>query len=49
MFVTVYIPFFLAALYCHDGKPKQQATFIGAFFGMDAGMLVVLAGLLKWI
>jgi hypothetical protein len=49
VFVTVYIPFFLAAFYCYDWKPKTQAAFIGAFFSVDAAMLVVCAGLLKWI
>jgi hypothetical protein len=39
--------YFLAVFYCRDWKPKQQATFIGAFFGMDAAMLVVFAGLLE--
>ena len=49
VFVTVYIPFFLAAFYCYDWQPKTQARFIGGLFGLDALMLVVFAGFLGWI
>jgi hypothetical protein len=49
VFITVYIPFFLAAFYCYDWQPKQQITFIGGFAALDAGMLAVFAGLLHWI
>jgi len=49
VFVTVYIPFFLAAFYCHDWKPKTQVTFIGTVAAVDALMMFVFAGLLKWI
>jgi hypothetical protein len=49
VFVLVYIPFFLAAFYCHDWKPRKQVTFIGAVFGVDAVMLVLFAGVLGWI
>lgn len=49
VFITVYIPFFLAAFYAYDWKPKVQAAFIGSFFAVDALMLFVFAGLLGWI
>jgi hypothetical protein len=49
VFITVYIPFFLAAFYCYDWKPRTQAAFIGTFFAVDAVMLFVFAGLLGWI
>jgi hypothetical protein len=49
VFVTVYIPFFMAAFYCYDWKPKMQITFIGTMAAMDALMMFVFAGLLKWI
>jgi hypothetical protein len=49
VFVTVYIPFFLAAFYCHDWKPRTQAAFIGAFVAVDAVLLGVFAGILGWI
>jgi hypothetical protein len=49
VFVTVYIPFFLAAFYCYDWKPKTQITFIGTVAAIDALMMFVFAGILKWI
>jgi hypothetical protein len=49
VFVLVYIPFFLAAFYCHDWQPRKQAGFIGAVFGLDAVMLALFAGVLGWI
>jgi hypothetical protein len=49
VFVTVYIPFFLAAFYCYDWKPKTQMRFIGSVFGLDVVMLAVFAGVLGWI
>ena len=49
VFIIVYIPFFLAAFYCYDWKPKKQAAFIGTIFAIDAVMLILFAGLLKWI
>ena len=49
VFITVYIPFFLAAFYCYDWKPKTQITFIGTMAAIDGLMMVVFVGLLKWI
>jgi hypothetical protein len=49
VFVTVYIPFFLAAFYAHDWKPRIQARFIGSMFALDALMLLIFAGILGWI
>ena len=49
VFITVYIPFFLAAFYCYDWKPKKQVAFIGTIFAIDAVMLILFAGLFKWI
>jgi len=49
VFITVYIPFFLAAFYCYDWKPKKQVAFIGTFFAIDVVALILFAGLLKWI
>ncbi len=49
VFVTVYIPFFLAAFYCYDWKPKTQITFIGTVAAVDVLMMIVFAGVLKWI
>jgi hypothetical protein len=49
VFVTVYIPFFLAAFYCYDWKPKTQITFISTMAAIDALMLFIFAGVLQWI
>lgn len=49
VFVTVYIPFFLAAFLCYDWKPARQRAFIGTLFAIDALMLIVFAGVLRWI
>jgi hypothetical protein len=49
VFVTVYIPFFLAAFLCYDWKPARQRAFIATLFAIDALMLIVFAGLLRWI
>ena len=49
VFVTVYIPFFLAAFYCYDWKPAVQRRFIGGLAALNAGMLIVFAGILRWI
>jgi hypothetical protein len=49
VFITVYIPFFLAAFYCYDWTPAVQKRFIGGLAGVNAVMLLVFAGLLHWI
>ncbi len=49
VFLTVYIPFFLAAFYVCDWKPVAQRIFIGGLFSIDLLMLVIFAGILKWI
>lgn len=49
VFLTVYIPFFLAAFYCYDWEPKKQIRFIGTFAVVDVLMMVVFAGILGWI
>ncbi len=49
VFITGYIPFFLAAFYCYDWKPAVQRRFIGGLAALNAGMLVVFAGILRWI
>lgn len=49
VFVTVYIPFFLAANWAYDWNPRKQKIFIGSLAGVNALMLIVFAGFLKWI
>jgi hypothetical protein len=49
VFLTVYIPFFLAAFYCYDWNPALQKKFIGGLFSLNALMLILFAGVLHWI
>jgi hypothetical protein len=49
VFVTVYIPFFVVSFLCYYWKPKTQHLVIGILFAVDLVMLVVFAGILKWI
>jgi hypothetical protein len=49
VFITVYIPFFLAAFYCYDWKPETQKRFLVTLALINAAALVVFAGVLKWI
>lgn len=49
VFVTTYIPFFVLSALCYDWKPRVQAAFIGGLFALDAVLLVVFAGVLRWI
>ena len=49
VFITVYLPFFLAAFYVYDWTPQKQKAFIGGLFAVNAISLVVFAGILKWI
>ncbi len=49
VFVTVYIPFFVVSMYCHDWKPAVQRAVIGSLFGVNAAMLIVFGVFLKWI
>ncbi len=49
VFITVYIPFFVVSFLCYDWKPKTQRLVIGILFGIDVLMMVVFAGILKWI
>jgi hypothetical protein len=49
VFVTVYIPFFLAAFLCYDWQPKVQKRFLAIVWGIDAAAIIVFAALLHWI
>lgn len=49
VFITVYIPFFVVSFLCYDWKPKTQRVVIGTLFVVDVLMVVVFAGILKWI
>ena len=49
VFITVYIPFFVVSMYCYDWKPRVQKTVIGTLFVINVALIVVFAGILKWI
>lgn len=42
VFVTTYIPFFLAANYVPDMKPKRRKTFLIGIWALDALLLIAL-------
>ncbi len=42
VFITTYIPFFLAAFLVPDAKPRTQKIFVGGVFGLDAVLLCIL-------
>ena len=42
VFVTTYIPFFLAAFLIPDRSPRTQKIFIGGLFGLDALLMCIL-------
>jgi len=49
VFITVYIPFFVVSMYSYDWPTQRQRTVIGSLFTVNVVMLVVFAGILKWI
>jgi len=48
VFVTVYIPFFAAAVWCHETELKKSFTFIGILAAINLAGLIVF-GALGWI
>jgi len=49
VFITVYIPFFLAAFLCHDWQPKTQKRFLAWVWIVDVAALILFAAILHWI
>jgi len=49
VFITVYIPFFVMSFYCYYWSRKTQKTVIGSMFALNAFMVLLFAGILKWI
>lgn len=49
VFITVYIPFFVVSMYAYDWKPKLQKQIIGGLAAVNVIMLILFAGILKWI
>lgn len=49
VFITVYIPFFLMCNFAYDWTPKNQKIRIGSLIGLDIILMIIFAGILKWI
>jgi len=49
VFLTVYIPFFVAAFYVYDWEPAAQKRFLVTLAVINAAALVLFAGILGWI
>jgi hypothetical protein len=49
VFVAVYIPFFLVSMYSFDWPPRTQRRVIGSMAAINAIMMILFAGILKWI
>ena len=49
VFITVYIPFFVAAFYVYDWKPAAQKRFLVTLFVLNLTALILFAGVLGWI
>lgn len=49
VFITVYIPFFLAAFYVYDWKPTAQRRFLVTLLVINVAALILFAGVLGWI
>jgi hypothetical protein len=49
VFITVYIPFFVAAFYVYDWKPAAQRRFLVTLFVLNLTALILFAGILGWI
>ena len=42
MFITTYIPFFLASNYVPDMEPKKRTRFLVCLWGLVALLLIIL-------
>lgn len=49
VFITVYIPFFWAAQFAFDAKPKTRIVFIGTLACINILSLIIFIGVLGWI
>lgn len=49
VFITVYIPFFLAAFWAFDWPKKIRLRFICGMASLNSILLILFAGILKWI
>lgn len=49
VFITTYVPFFLASNFAYDWPRQKQITLIGGLFAIDAIAFIVFALILRWI
>ncbi len=49
VFISVYIPFFVVSMFCHDWKPRTQIAVIGSLFAINAAAIILFAGVFGWI
>lgn len=49
VFVTVYLPFFAAAVLAHGWPRPRQKLFIGGLFAFDALLILAFGPILGWI
>ena len=49
VFLFVYLPFFVPAMFCYDWRPKAQKRFIGGLFVLNVVLLIVFGAVLRWI
>jgi len=49
VFLTVYIPFFLAAFFAFDWPNKVRIRFIAGMGSLNIILLIIFAGILRWI
>ena len=50
IFLVGYFPFFVVAFWVHDmASVRKKAAVLGVIYGIDALLLVVFGGVLKWI
>ncbi len=49
VFISVYIPFFVVSMFCHDWKPRTQIAVIGSLFAINAAAIILFTGVLGWI
>jgi len=49
VFITVYIPFFVAAFYVYDWNPAAQKRFLLTLAVVNVAALILFAGVLGWI
>ena len=49
VFITVYVPFYWAAVYCHDAPEDKARKFIGILLAINVAAMILFSGILGWI